>query len=60
MVTDTIVDRDGTTHVRMDRRYQGLRVVGGDLVVHTAPSGSLEGVSQTLAEPAHGRAPRRR
>ena len=51
VVTDTIVDRDGTTHVRMDRRYQGLRVVGGDLVVHTAPSGSLEGVSQTLAEP---------
>ena len=51
VVNDTIVDRDGTTHVRMDRRYQGLRVVGGDLVVHTAPSGSLEGVSQTLAKP---------
>ena len=59
MVTDTIVDRDGTSHVRMDRRYHGLRVVGGDLVVHTAPSGALEGVSQTLAEPVRS-PPRRR
>ena len=41
VVTDTIVDNNGTTHVRMDRRYQGLRVVGGDLVVHTAPGGDL-------------------
>ncbi len=37
VVTDTIVDRDGSTHVRMDRRFHGLRVLGGDLVVHTAP-----------------------
>ena len=35
----------------MDRRYQGLRVIGGDLVVHTAPGGDLLGVSQTLAAP---------
>ena len=35
----------------MDRRYHGLRVIGGDLVVHTAPSGAWEGVSQTLAKP---------
>jgi len=51
VVTDTIVDSFGTTHVRMDRRYQGLRVIGGDLVVHTAPGGDLLGVSQTLAAP---------
>ena len=35
--TDTILDRDGTTHVRFDRTYQGLPVLGGDLVVHQAP-----------------------
>ncbi|MET0523177.1 MAG: M4 family metallopeptidase [Nocardioides sp.] len=51
VVTDTIVDRDGSTHVRMDRRFHGLRVVGGDLVVHTAPGGAWDGVSQTLAKP---------
>ncbi|WP_245644615.1 M4 family metallopeptidase [Nocardioides jensenii] len=47
----TIVDADGTTHVRMQRTYHGLPVVGGDLVVHQAPSGALRGVSQTLAKP---------
>ena len=41
-VTDRSVDKDGTTHVRMDRTYRGLPVVGGDLVVHQAPGGSLE------------------
>lgn len=30
-----IVDRDGTEHVRMNRTYQGLPVIGGDLVVHS-------------------------
>ncbi|KRF15897.1 peptidase [Nocardioides sp. Soil796] len=44
----TIVDADGTTHVRMQRTYHGLPVVGGDLVVHQAASGDLVGVSQTL------------
>lgn len=34
-------DRDGTVHTRYDRTYKGLRVVGGDLVVHRAPSGRL-------------------
>ncbi|MDN5895973.1 MAG: M4 family metallopeptidase [Nocardioides sp.] len=43
-----IVDADGTTHVRMDRRYKGLDVVGGDLVVHQDASGDLESVSQSL------------
>ena len=28
-------DKDGTTHVRFDRTFKGLPVVGGDLVVHT-------------------------
>ena len=47
----TQVDRDGTTHVRLDRTLDGLRVVGGDLVVHQGADGSWEGVSQTLSGP---------
>ena len=35
--SDTIIDADGTTHVRIDRTYRGLPVLGGDLVVHQAP-----------------------
>lgn len=46
----TIVDPDGTTHVRMDRTYRGLEVVGGDLVVHQKSNGDLLGVSQTLGK----------
>ncbi len=46
--TDALVDADGTSHVRMDRTYHGLRVLGGDLVVHQAADGAWEGVSQTL------------
>ena len=47
----TVVDRDGGTHVRMNRTYRGLPVVGGDLVVHQTAGGTLEGVSQTLRTP---------
>ena len=51
VVTDTITDGDGSTHVRMDRTYGGLPVLGGDLVVHQSASGRWEGASQTLAAP---------
>ena len=44
----TIVDPDGTSHVRMQRTYRGLEVVGGDLVVHQAKSGTWKGSSLTL------------
>ncbi|MCF6377222.1 M4 family metallopeptidase [Nocardioides KLBMP 9356] len=47
----TIVDPDGSTHVRFDRTLDGLRVVGGDLVVHQDASGGWDGVSQTLGAP---------
>ena len=47
-VRDRIVDADGTEHVRLDRRYKGLRVIGGDLVVHSHGSGTFLGASQTL------------
>jgi Zn-dependent metalloprotease len=32
---DVIVDKDGTEHVRFDRLHNGLRVIGGDVVVHS-------------------------
>ena len=50
-VTDTMIDSDGTTHVRMDRTHKGLPVIGGDLVVHQSPGETITGVSQTLTAP---------
>jgi Zn-dependent metalloprotease len=32
---DVIVDADGSEHVRFDRTYGGLPVIGGDVVVHS-------------------------
>ncbi|WP_316520909.1 M4 family metallopeptidase [Kitasatospora brasiliensis] len=62
---DVIQDADGTRHLRYERTLNGLPVLGGDLVVHQAPTGatksvdrastaSLNGVSTTpkLAAPA--------
>ncbi|MEY4760832.1 MAG: hypothetical protein RLZZ200_688 [Pseudomonadota bacterium] len=52
-VRDVTVDRDGTEHVRFDRRYNGLRVIGGDLVVHGNAGGGFRGVSRTLQHPVN-------
>jgi len=49
VATDTLTDADGTEHVRFARTYRGLRVVGGDLVVHGSSAGAFLGVSQTLS-----------
>lgn len=32
---DVIVDADGTEHVRFDRTFAGLPVIGGDVIVHS-------------------------
>lgn len=40
-VRSVIQDKDGTRHVRLDRTYQGMRVIGGDVVVRRAPSGQV-------------------
>jgi len=45
VVKDVITDADGSTHVRYDRTYNGLRVIGGDLVSHRDRSGRVKGVS---------------
>jgi len=45
VVRDVITDADGTTNVRYDRTYHGLRVIGGDFVSHRARSGKIKAVS---------------
>lgn len=42
---DVMIDRDGTEHVRMERTYEGLPVIGGDMVVHSR-NGELKSITQ--------------
>ena len=49
--TDTLLDSDGASHVRVDRTYRGLPVLGGDLVVHQGAQDVWQGVSQSLDAP---------
>ncbi|MFC9058454.1 M4 family metallopeptidase [Streptomyces sp. NPDC057074] len=45
-VRDVIVDDDGTQHVRYDRTYRQLPVLGGDFVLHLAPDGDFRGADR--------------
>jgi Zn-dependent metalloprotease len=45
-VRDVVVDADGTQHVRYDRTYRDLPVLGGDFVVHLARGGAYEGADR--------------
>ena len=45
-VRDVIVDKDGTQHVRYDRTYRQLPVLGGDFVVHLARDGAYRGANR--------------
>ncbi|MFJ9196468.1 M4 family metallopeptidase [Streptomyces flaveolus] len=45
-VRDVIVDADGTQHVRYDRTYRELPVLGGDFVVHLALDGDYRGADR--------------
>ncbi|PBC70872.1 griselysin [Streptomyces sp. TLI_235] len=45
-VRDVVTDADGSRHVRFDRSYAGLPVLGGDLVVHLGPDGSYRGADR--------------
>jgi len=40
-----ILDDNGDSHVRFDKRYQGLRVLGGDFVSHQNGDGTLRELS---------------
>jgi Zn-dependent metalloprotease len=46
VVKDVVTDLDGTKHLRYDRTFDGLRVVGGDLVVHQAKAGKIDSVDR--------------
>ncbi|MDH6215525.1 M4 family metallopeptidase [Streptomyces pseudovenezuelae] len=45
-VRDVIVDKDGTQHVRYDRTYHQLPVLGGDFVVHLASDGAYRSANR--------------
>ncbi|MGW6545746.1 M4 family metallopeptidase [Streptomyces massasporeus] len=45
-VRDVVVDDDGTRHVRYDRTYHRLPVLGGDFVLHLNPYGTYRGTSR--------------
>ncbi|MBZ4018803.1 M4 family metallopeptidase [Streptomyces purpurogeneiscleroticus] len=45
-VRDVVIDSDGSRHVRYDRTFSGIPVLGGDLVVHLSPNGSYRGASR--------------
>ncbi len=44
IVKDVVRDADGTTHIRYDRTFSGLRVVGGDLIVRRSARGATQRV----------------
>ncbi|WP_346164734.1 M4 family metallopeptidase [Streptomyces graminearus] len=43
VVKDVTKDADGTLHTRYERTYEGLPVLGGDLIVHTPPASLAAG-----------------
>jgi Zn-dependent metalloprotease len=45
-----VLDRDGGAHVRFERRYAGLPVLGGDTVAHLDATGNLESTSLSLRQ----------
>ncbi|MFJ8008143.1 M4 family metallopeptidase [Streptomyces fagopyri] len=48
VVRDVVKDVDGTVHTRYERTYNGLPVLGGDLVVHESGAGRTEGVTKAV------------
>ncbi|KGN33256.1 peptidase [Knoellia sinensis KCTC 19936] len=51
VATTALGESSGERHVRMDRTYRGLPVLGGDLVAHLGADGAVDSVSQTLTAP---------
>lgn len=45
-------DRLGMTHVRYEQRKHGLRVVGGDVVIHVGADGAVRSVNSTALDRA--------
>ncbi|TPQ18286.1 M4 family metallopeptidase [Streptomyces sporangiiformans] len=48
-VRDVIVDADGGQHVRYDRTFRQLPVLGGDFIVHLSPDGAYRGANRATS-----------
>ncbi|MCM2578106.1 M4 family metallopeptidase [Streptomyces meridianus] len=48
VVRDVAKDADGTVHTRYERTYDGLPVLGGDMVVHETGNGARKGVTKAF------------
>ncbi len=48
---NVVTDADGMRHVRYDRTYDGLAVIGGDLVLHENADGSTNSVGWATQDP---------
>lgn len=53
-VVQVLADDDGATHVRMDRTFAGLPVIGGDFVVHRSAAGQWQKASATFTDSLAG------
>ncbi|KGN38542.1 M4 family metallopeptidase [Knoellia subterranea] len=51
IASSALGESSGARHVRMNRTYAGLPVLGGDLVAHLGADGAVDSVSQTLRAP---------
>ncbi|MGW4892160.1 M4 family metallopeptidase [Kitasatospora sp. NPDC004240] len=47
---DAVVDADGTRHLRYERTFAGLPVLGGDLVVHQGADGAVKSADKAVTE----------
>lgn len=45
---DVLTDPNGNRHVRYERTYNGLPVLGGDLIVHQDPKGAVKSVDKAV------------
>ncbi|MFD7578666.1 M4 family metallopeptidase [Kitasatospora sp. NPDC059817] len=48
VVKDVVADANGERHLRYERTYAGLPVLGGDLVVHQRADGSVDSVDRAF------------
>ncbi|GHB67235.1 peptidase M4 [Streptomyces cirratus] len=54
LVHDVVKDQDGTTHTRYERTYEGLPVLGGDLVVSRTAANTTTSVAKASAGQLQG------
>jgi Zn-dependent metalloprotease len=45
------IESDGRAHIRYDRTYHGLSVLGGDVIVHLDRAGAFQAATGSLAAP---------